>query len=73
MNSTAKLNSLRATKAASDDRKVREQLLREAADAKATAAAGRAYDKAMGFKNGGAVKMTPKATAYKCGGMVKGK
>lgn len=26
---------------------------------------------AVGYKNGGIVKMTPKATPYKCGGSVK--
>lgn len=31
----------------------------------------RAKISAMGYKNGGMVKQTPKATPYKCGGMVK--
>jgi hypothetical protein len=73
MNDEAKMRSIRANKAAGQDRKVRKQLLQEVQDDKDRQAAGRAYDKAMGFKNGGMVKMTPKATAYKCGGMVKGK
>lgn len=71
--SEAKLNSLRASKAAGQERKMRKQMIQEVQDQKDREAAGRAYDKAMGFKNGGMVKMTPKAAAYKCGGMVKGK
>lgn len=71
--SEAKLNSLRASKAAGQERKLKQTLLREVQDQKDREAAGRAYDKAMGYKNGGMVRMTPKATAYKCGGMVKGK
>jgi len=42
-------------------------------DEKDRAAAGRAYNKVTGMKNGGMVKSTAKAMPYKCGGMVKGK
>ena len=57
----------------SEGRATRERLKAGAKDEKDRAAAGRAYDKAAGYMNGGMVKSTPKATPYKCGGMVKGK
>lgn len=75
--SEAKTNSLRANKIAAQSRKSRKAVeasaMRDVQDQKDREAAGRAYDKAMGFKNGGMVKMTPKTAAYRCGGMVKGK
>jgi hypothetical protein len=69
--SQAKLNSLRATSSAMQERKTRKRLLQEVQDQKDREAAGRAYDKVTGMKNGGMVKATAKATPYMCGGKVK--
>lgn len=43
----------------------------EAAEMRMQKANTKAYDAAMGYKNGGMVKTTPKSTPYACGGKVK--
>lgn len=60
-----------------DDSKMSPELIKkikqERADEEMMRKSNEAYDKALwstGMKNGGYV-MTPKATAYKCGGKVK--
>lgn len=65
----AKLNSLKAHQDFGPMMQRTErnrQMLEEVADQKM-----RDKISAMGYKNGGMVKMTPKATPYKCGGKVK--
>ena len=54
-----------------EGRAERNRLLQGRKDEKDRAAAGQAYNKAVGMKNGGMVKSTPKAKAYMCGGKVK--
>ena len=54
-----------------EGRAMREREKGRVQDEKDRAAAGRAYDKVTGMKNGGMVKSTPKAKAYMCGGKVK--
>jgi hypothetical protein len=52
----------------------RKQIEDQIAEARRQQATDAAYNAAAkGMKNGGMVKSTPKATPYKCGGMVKGK
>jgi len=51
-----------------------KQLKQEKADREMSKKTDKAYNDSLwspGYKNGGMVQMTPKATAYKCGGKVK--
>lgn len=53
--------------------KAEAQARAQAKEKKMQEATDKAYEasRTTGYKNGGLVKMSPKATAYKCGGKVK--